>query len=80
VPAEQDCSRSSSLTGGFPCPAWVLLARLAWRYRSEIAPAVMVGAVLDTRPHTGAIPRPGQSASPVTEPVNFGPFEDGGPC
>jgi hypothetical protein len=29
-----------------PPPAWVLLARLAWRYRSEIAPAVMAGAVL----------------------------------
>jgi S-DNA-T family DNA segregation ATPase FtsK/SpoIIIE len=29
-----------------PGLAWVLLARLAWRYRSEIAPAVTAGAVL----------------------------------
>ena len=31
---------------GLPVSAWVLLARLAWRYRSEIAPAVMAGAIL----------------------------------
>jgi hypothetical protein len=31
---------------GLPEPAWVLLARLAWRYRSEIAPAVTAGTVL----------------------------------
>lgn len=31
-----------------PAPAWVLLARLAWRYRSETAPAVVAGAVLAT--------------------------------
>jgi hypothetical protein len=30
----------------FPVPAGVLLARLAWRYRSEIAPAATAGAVL----------------------------------
>ena len=30
----------------FPVPAGVLLARLAWRYRSEIAPATTAGAVL----------------------------------
>ena len=30
----------------FPVPAAVLLARLAWRYRSEIAPATTAGAVL----------------------------------
>jgi S-DNA-T family DNA segregation ATPase FtsK/SpoIIIE len=30
----------------FPLPAGVLLARLAWRYRSEIAPATTAGAVL----------------------------------
>jgi hypothetical protein len=30
----------------FPVPAAVILARLAWRYRSEIAPATMAGAVL----------------------------------
>jgi hypothetical protein len=29
-----------------PEPTWVFLARLAWRYRSEIAPAVLTGAVL----------------------------------
>jgi S-DNA-T family DNA segregation ATPase FtsK/SpoIIIE len=31
---------------GLPVSAWVLLARLAWRYRSEIAPALMASAVL----------------------------------
>jgi S-DNA-T family DNA segregation ATPase FtsK/SpoIIIE len=30
----------------FPVPVAVLLARLAWRYRSEIAPATVAGAVL----------------------------------
>ena len=30
----------------FPVPAAVLLARLAWRYRSEIAPATTAGAAL----------------------------------
>jgi S-DNA-T family DNA segregation ATPase FtsK/SpoIIIE len=30
----------------FPVPAVVLLARLAWRYRSEIAPATTAGAAL----------------------------------
>ena len=30
----------------FPVPAAVLLARLGWRYRSEIAPAILAGAVL----------------------------------
>ena len=30
----------------FPVPPGVLLARLAWRYRSEIAPATTAGAVL----------------------------------
>ena len=30
----------------FPVPAAVLLARLAWRYRSEIAPATTAGAIL----------------------------------
>ena len=29
-----------------PMPAWLLLARLTWRYRSELAPAAAVGAVL----------------------------------
>ena len=40
----------------FPVPAGVLLARLAWRYRSEIAPATTAGAVLARRlvaPRTG---------------------------
>ena len=36
--------------------------------------------VLDTKPHTEAIPWPGPSERSVTEPVNFGPFEDAGPC
>src|SRR5215469_7701194 len=30
----------------FPVPAGVLLARWAWRYRSETAPAATAGAVL----------------------------------
>jgi hypothetical protein len=30
----------------FPVPVALLLARYAWRYRSEIAPAVTAGAVL----------------------------------
>src|SRR5690349_18113585 len=30
----------------FPVPVGVLLARLAWRYRSEIAPATTAGAAL----------------------------------
>jgi hypothetical protein len=30
----------------FPVPAGVLLARWAWRYRSEIAPATTAGALL----------------------------------
>jgi hypothetical protein len=29
-----------------PPPAWVVLARWAWRYRSEIAPVVIAGAML----------------------------------
>ena len=36
------------IDGGLHASAWVLLARLAWRYRSEAAPAVMAGAVLAT--------------------------------
>jgi S-DNA-T family DNA segregation ATPase FtsK/SpoIIIE len=32
--------------GQFPTPAGVILARLAWRYRSELAPAIVAGAVL----------------------------------
>ena len=43
--------------GQFPTPVGVLLARFAWRYRSELAPfavaAMTLGAgVVDTR-HTG---------------------------
>lgn len=34
------------MDGGFPVPVVVLLARFAWRYRSEIAPATVAGAVL----------------------------------
>jgi S-DNA-T family DNA segregation ATPase FtsK/SpoIIIE len=36
--------------------------------------------VLDTKPHTEAIPWAGPSARSITEPVNFGSFEDAGPC
>jgi hypothetical protein len=36
--------------------------------------------VLDTKPHTEAIPWPGPSARSITELVSFGLFEDGGPC
>src|SRR5690242_11617502 len=34
------------IDGGLPVPVGLLLARLAWRYRSEIAPAITAGAVL----------------------------------
>jgi len=34
------------IDSGLPVPAGVLLARLVWRYRSEIAPATTAGAVL----------------------------------
>lgn len=34
------------IDGGLPVPVGLLLARLAWRYRSEIAPATTAGAVL----------------------------------
>jgi hypothetical protein len=34
------------IDSGLPVPAAVILARLAWRYRSEIAPATTAGAVL----------------------------------
>jgi hypothetical protein len=33
---------------GLPVSVWVILARLTWRYRSEIGPAVMAGLVLVT--------------------------------
>jgi hypothetical protein len=33
------------IDGGLPVPVGLLLARLAWRYRSEIAPATTAGAV-----------------------------------
>jgi S-DNA-T family DNA segregation ATPase FtsK/SpoIIIE len=47
----------------FPVPAGVLLARWAWRYRSEIAPAITAGAVLAAgwwlhRGHTDRWPWP----------------------
>ena len=35
-----------STDGQFPAPAGVVLARAAWRYRSELAPVFMAGAVL----------------------------------
>jgi hypothetical protein len=34
------------IDGGLPVPAALIVARLAWRYRSEIAPATMAGVVL----------------------------------
>jgi S-DNA-T family DNA segregation ATPase FtsK/SpoIIIE len=34
------------IDSGLPVPAAVIIARLAWRYRSEIAPATTAGAVL----------------------------------
>jgi hypothetical protein len=34
------------IDGGLPVPAALIVARLAWRYRSEIAPATTAGAVL----------------------------------
>ena len=48
----------------FPAPAALLLARLAWRYRSEVAPAVTAGAVLAAGwwLHAG-IPAGGRSCS-----------------
>jgi FtsK/SpoIIIE family len=36
--------------------------------------------VLDTDPHSNAIPWPGPSVSSITEPTDFGPFEDAVPC
>src|ERR1700722_1364651 len=35
------------IDSGLPAPAAVILARLAWRYRSEIAPATTAGAALE---------------------------------
>jgi S-DNA-T family DNA segregation ATPase FtsK/SpoIIIE len=36
--------------------------------------------VLDTDPHAGAITWPGPSVTSVTEPIEFGPFEDAAPA
>jgi FtsK/SpoIIIE family len=36
--------------------------------------------VLDTDPHSEAIPWPGPTARSITEPVDLGPFEDAEPC
>lgn len=36
--------------------------------------------VLDTDPHADAIPWPGPSVISITEPIDFGPFEDAVPC
>jgi S-DNA-T family DNA segregation ATPase FtsK/SpoIIIE len=36
--------------------------------------------VLDTDPHADAIPWPGPSITSITEPIDFGPFEDAAPC
>lgn len=33
------------IEGPLPPPAWVVLARLGWRYRSEIAPVAIMGAM-----------------------------------
>ena len=45
-PQAPACSPSSSSTARSPCPPRCSSARLAWRYRSEIAPATTAGAVL----------------------------------
>jgi FtsK/SpoIIIE family len=36
--------------------------------------------VLDTDPHADAITWPGPSVTSITEPIDFGPFEDAAPC
>ena len=36
--------------------------------------------VLDTDPHADAIPWPGPSVTSITEPIDFGPFEDAVSC
>ena len=36
--------------------------------------------VLDIDPHADAIPWPGPSVTSITEPIDFGPFEDAEPC
>src|ERR1700722_13684532 len=36
--------------------------------------------VLDIDPHADAIPWPGPSTNTITEPIDFGPFEDATPC
>jgi FtsK/SpoIIIE family len=36
--------------------------------------------VLDTDPHADAILWPGPSVTSITEPIDFGPFEDAAPC
>jgi len=36
--------------------------------------------VLDMDPHADAIPWPGPSVTSITQPVDFGPFEDAAPC
>ena len=36
--------------------------------------------VLDMDPHADAIPWPGPSVTSITQPIDFGPFEDASPC
>ena len=36
--------------------------------------------VLDIDPHADAIPWPGPSVTSITQPIDFGPFEDAEPC
>ena len=36
--------------------------------------------VLDMDPHAGSIPWPGPSVTSITQPIDFGPFEDASPC
>jgi hypothetical protein len=36
--------------------------------------------VLDMDPHADAIPWPGPSVTSITQPIDFGPFEDATPC
>jgi hypothetical protein len=36
--------------------------------------------VLDMDPHADAIPWPGPSVTSISQPIDFGPFEDATPC
>src|SRR3984957_5828947 len=62
------------IDSGLPVPAAVILARLAWRYRSEIAPATTAGGAVPPRnppPHPrgrgpgGGLVAPSRTRQPV---------------